>query len=98
MIERSLFPYAIIMQVSDRRHRAADHHPGQRPQLALVICATIIAIFPIISNTTVGCAASTGPPELFAVNRASRLQNLIYLRIRARYHSLAGLRVSSGWL
>jgi NitT/TauT family transport system permease protein len=67
-------------------------------QGALIICATIIAIFPIISNTTVGLrAVESGHQDLFAINRASRLQNLIYLRMpSALPYFFAGLRISSG--
>lgn len=99
MIERSFFPYAIILQVTPIVAIA----PliiilVKDTQLALIICATIIAIFPIISNTTIGLrSVDQGHQNLFAVNRASRLQNLIYLRIpSALPFFFAGLRVSSG--
>jgi len=98
-IERSLFPYAIIMQVTPIVAIA----PliiilVKNTQLALIICATIIAIFPIISNTTVGLrSVDQGHQNLFAINRATRLQKLIYLRIpSALPFFFAGLRVSSG--
>src|SRR5216684_1809156 len=83
IIERSFFPYAIILQVTPIVAIA----PliiilVKNTQGALIICATIIAIFPIISNTTVGLRSiDAGHQDLFAINRASRLQNLIYLRI-----------------
>ena len=76
IIERSFFPYAIIMQVTPIVAIA----PliiilVKNTQVALVICATIIAIFPIISNTTVGLrSVDQGHQDLFAINRASRLQ------------------------
>jgi NitT/TauT family transport system permease protein len=99
IIERSLFPYAVIMQVTPIVAIA----PliiilVKNTQLALIICATIIAIFPIISNTTVGLrSVDQGHQNLFAINRASRLQKLIYLRIpSALPFFFAGLRVSSG--
>jgi NitT/TauT family transport system permease protein len=99
MVERSLFPYAIILQVTPIVAIA----PliiilVKNTQVALVICATIIAIFPIISNTTMGLrSVDQGHQYLFAINRASRLQNLIYLRIpSALPFFFAGLRVSSG--
>jgi NitT/TauT family transport system permease protein len=99
IIERSLFPYAIILQVTPIVAVA----PliiilVKNTQAALVICATLIAIFPIISNTTIGLrSVDTGHRNLFAVNRASRLQNLIYLRIpTALPFFFAGLRVASG--
>ena len=99
IIERSLFPYAIIMQVTPIVAIA----PliiilVKNTQLALVICATIIAIFPVISNTTVGLrSVDKGHQDLFTINRASRLQRLLYLRIpSALPFFFAGLRVSSG--
>jgi NitT/TauT family transport system permease protein len=99
IIERSFFPYTVIMQVTPIVAIA----PliiilVKNTQGALVICATIIAIFPIISNTTIGLrSVDAGHQDLFAINRASRLQNLIYLRLpSALPYFFAGLRVSSG--
>jgi NitT/TauT family transport system permease protein len=99
IVERSFFPYAVILQVTPIVAIA----PliiilVKNTQGALIICATIIAIFPIISNTTVGLhSVDGGHQDLFAINRASRLQKLIYLRIpSALPFFFAGLRVSSG--
>lgn len=99
IIERSFFPYAIILQVTPIVAIA----PliiilVKNTQGALIICATIIAIFPIISNTTIGLrSVDSGHQDLFAINRASRLQNLVYLRIpSALPYFFAGLRISSG--
>jgi NitT/TauT family transport system permease protein len=67
-------------------------------QVALVICATIIAIFPMISNTTVGLrSVDPGLANLMRVYRASRMQTLLRLRIpSALGYFFAGLRISSG--
>ena len=99
IIERSFFPYAIILQVTPIVAIA----PliiilVKNTQGALIICATIIAIFPVISNTTVGLRSiDAGHRDLFAINRATRLQNLTYLRIpSALPYFFAGLRISSG--
>jgi NitT/TauT family transport system permease protein len=99
IIERSFFPYAIILQVTPIVAVA----PliiilVKNTQVALIICATIIAIFPIISNTTIGLrSVDQGHQDLFSINRSSRLQKLIYLRIpSALPYFFAGLRVSSG--
>ena len=99
IIERSLFPYAIILQVTPIVAIA----PliiilVKNTQGALIICATIIAIFPIISNTVVGLrSVEGGHKDLFAVNGASRMQNLMHLRIpSALPFFFAGLRISSG--
>lgn len=98
-IERSLFPYAVIMQVTPIVAIA----PliiilVKNTQIALIICATIIAVFPIISNTTIGLRnVESGQQNLFAINRATRLQSLIYLRIpNALPFFFAGLRIASG--
>jgi NitT/TauT family transport system permease protein len=99
IIERSFFPYAVIMQVTPIVAIA----PliiilVKNTQGALIICATIIAIFPIISNTTVGLRSiDPGHQDLFAINRASRMQSLVHLRIpSALPFFFAGLRIASG--
>jgi NitT/TauT family transport system permease protein len=99
IIERSFFPYAVILQVTPIVAIA----PliiilVKDTQGALIICATIIAIFPVISNTTIGLRSiDAGHQDLFAVNRATRLQKLFYLRIpSALPYFFAGLRISSG--
>jgi NitT/TauT family transport system permease protein len=98
-IEASLFPYAILLQVTP----VVAIAPliiiwVQDPTLALVICATIVALFPIISNTAQGLR-SVDPEllDLFRLNRATRLQTLLRLRIpSALPYFFAGLKVSSG--
>ena len=99
IIERSFFPYAVILQVTPIVAIA----PliiilVKNTQVALIICATIIAIFPIISNTTVGLhSIDSGHQDLFAINRASGLQKLVYLRLpSALPFFFAGLRISTG--
>lgn len=99
MIERSFFPYAVIMQVTPIVAIA----PliiilVKNTQVALIICATIIAVFPIISNTTIGLRSiDAGHQNLFAINRATRMQDLIYLRIpSALPFFFAGLKIASG--
>jgi NitT/TauT family transport system permease protein len=99
IVERSFFPYAVILQVTPIVAIA----PliiilVKNTQTALIICATIIAIFPVISNTTVGLRSiDAGHQDLFAINRASRMQSLVYLRIpSALPYFFAGLRISSG--
>ena len=68
------------------------------PFAAMVVCATVVAFFPVFSNTVAGLAAT--PPELldvFRLNGASRLQEIVRLRLPAAIpYFLAGLRVSGG--
>jgi NitT/TauT family transport system permease protein len=98
-IEVALFPYAVLLQVTP----VVAIAPliiilVKNTQVALIICATIIAVFPIISNTTIGLrSVESGHQNLFAINRATRLQSLIYLRIpSALPFFFAGLRIASG--
>ena len=68
------------------------------PVGAMVVCAALVALFPIISNTTLGLRSVD--PDLqsyFKLNRATRLQTLIRLRIpSALPYFFGGLRISSG--
>lgn len=68
------------------------------PFAALIACATIVAFFPVFSNTAAGLAAA--PPDLvdlFRLNGATRWQTMALLRIPAALPLfLAGLRISGG--
>jgi NitT/TauT family transport system permease protein len=98
-VEMSLFPYAILLQVTPVVAIAPLIIIWVKdPLAALVICATIVAIFPIISNTTLGLRSVD--PDLAALFRlygASRVDTLVRLRIpSAMPYFFAGLRVSGG--
>jgi NitT/TauT family transport system permease protein len=98
-IEVSLFPYAIILQVTPIVAIAPLIIIWVKdPTYALVICATIMALFPIISNTTLGLrSVNPGLLNLFRLNKASRWQTLYRLRIpSALPYFFGGLRISSG--
>jgi len=68
------------------------------PFASVVVCATIIAFFPVFSATAAGLA--TSPPELldlFRLNGAGRWDTLRLLRLPAALpYFLAGLRISGG--
>jgi NitT/TauT family transport system permease protein len=98
-IERGFFPYAVMLQVTPIVAVA----PliiilVKNTDAALIICAAIIAIFPIISNTTIGLrSVDRGLVNLMRVHKATPLQMLIRLRIpSALPYFFAGLRISSG--
>ena len=98
-IEISLFPYAVLLQVTP----VVAIAPliiilVKNTQLSLTICATLVALFPIISNTTLGLrSVDPGLANYFRMNRASRLKTLIKLRIPgALPYFFGGLRISSG--
>lgn len=71
-IERGFFPYAVMLQVTPVVAVAPLIIILVRDtQVALVICATIIAIFPMISNTTVGLrSVDPGLANLMRVSTA----------------------------
>jgi NitT/TauT family transport system permease protein len=99
-IERSLFPYAVLLQTTPIVAIAPliIIWMGSNTFAALVICAWIVAFFPIVSNTVLGLN-STDPSlvNLFKLNNASRWQTLWYLRLPSSLpYFLAGLRISGG--
>jgi NitT/TauT family transport system permease protein len=68
------------------------------PFASLVVCATIVAFFPVFANTAEGLASA--PPELgdlFRLYGAGRWRSLVLLRLPAALpYFLAGLRISGG--
>ncbi|MFD2183782.1 ABC transporter permease [Rhodoplanes azumiensis] len=99
LIEMSFFPYAVLLQVTP----VVAIAPliiiwVKEPTAALVVCATIVALFPIISNTILGLrSVNPGLLNLFRMNKATRLQELVRLRIpSAAPYFFGGLRISSG--
>jgi NitT/TauT family transport system permease protein len=99
ILELSLFPYAVILQVTPIVAIAPLIIIWVRqPFLALLVCAWIVAFFPIVSNTTVGLnSADRNLLALFRLYGASPGQTLLYLRVpTALPYFLAGLRISGG--
>ncbi len=98
-IESALFPYAVLLQVTPIVAIAPLIIIWVKdPTLSMIICASLVALFPIISNTTLGLRSVE--PDLqsyFKLNRASRWQVLWRLRIpSALPYFFGGLRISSG--
>ncbi|GIZ50512.1 ABC transporter permease [Noviherbaspirillum aridicola] len=99
LLEASLFPYAILLQVTPIVAIAPLIIIWVKtPLAALTICATMMALFPIISNTVLGLrSVNPGLLNLFRLNRASRWQTLVRLRIPSALPSFfGGLRISCG--
>src|SRR5947209_15275100 len=98
-LEKSLFPYAVILQVTPIVAIAPliIIWVGDI-KLSLLICAWIVAFFPILSNTIIGLnSADHNLINLFQLYGASRWQTLRYLRLPAALpFFLAGLRISGG--
>jgi NitT/TauT family transport system permease protein len=98
-LETALFPYAVLLQVTPIVAVAPLIIIWVKdPTASLVLCAALVALFPIIANTTLGLRSID--PDLqsyFVMNRATRLQTLLRLRIpSALPYFFGGLRISSG--
>jgi NitT/TauT family transport system permease protein len=99
-IERSFFPYAVLLQTTPIVAVAPLIIIWLKDNTfaALVVCAWIVAFFPIVSNTVLGLN-STDPSlaNLFKLNQANRWQTLWHLRLPTSLpYFLAGLRISGG--
>ncbi|MGH6622324.1 MAG: ABC transporter permease [Burkholderiaceae bacterium] len=98
-VELALFPVAIVLQVTPIVAIApliliyVDSVTA-----ALLICAWIVAFFPILSNTVIGLrAADPNLRDLFTLYRASRWQRLRWLLVpSALPYFIAGLKISGG--
>jgi NitT/TauT family transport system permease protein len=98
-VELSFFPYAVVLQVTPVIAIApliliyVDN-----VHAALLICAWIVAFFPILSNTTLGLnSADRNLLALYRLYGATRWQTLRYLRLpSAMPYFLAGLRIAGG--
>jgi NitT/TauT family transport system permease protein len=98
-IERAFLPFAVILQVTPIVAVAPliiIYVPST--YAALLLCALIVAFFPILSNTTIGLhSADHNLVDLFHLYGASRWQALLHLRLpSALPYFLAGLKVSGG--
>lgn len=99
-LELSLFPYAVVLQVTPVVAIApliiiwTDNNVA----LSLLICAWIVAFFPILSNTIMGLnSADHNLRNLFELYGATRWQTLRYLRLPAALpYFLSGLKISAG--
>ena len=99
LIEMSFFPYAVVLQVTPIVAIAPLIFIYVESKVAgLLICAWIVAFFPILSNTTLGLnSADHNLRDLFKVYGASRWQTLRYLQLPAALpYFLGGLRIAGG--
>ena len=98
-IELALSPYMVILQVTPVVAIAPlilIYAPST--QSALLICAWIVAFFPVLSNTTQGLKSTDhNLLNLFELYGASRWQTMIHLKLPAALpYFLAGLRIAGG--
>lgn len=97
-LEYSLFPYAVILQVTPVIAIAPLLLIYLPQQTAVVVCAFIVAFFPVLSNTTLGLnSVDRNLLGLFRLYGASRLQTLRFLNLpSALPYILGGLRIAGG--
>ncbi|PJE36589.1 ABC transporter ATP-binding protein [Pseudooceanicola lipolyticus] len=98
-IEMSFYPYAVILQVTPIVSIAPLIFIYVDSKIAgLLICAWIVAFFPILSNTTLGLnSADHNLRDLFKIYGATRWQRLRFLQLpSALPYFLGGLRIAGG--
>lgn len=98
-VEMSLFPFAVVLQVTPIVAIA----PliliyASSTTAALLICATLVAFFPLLSNTVIGLrSADHNLMDLFTLYRATTWQRLRYLLApSALPYFMAGLKIAGG--
>lgn len=99
LIELSFFPYAVVLQVTPVVAIAPLIIIWVNDAfLSLILCAWIVAFFPIVANATLGLhSADRGLSDFFRLCGASRWQRLCYLQMPAALPLfLAGVRISGG--
>lgn len=98
-VEMALFPYAVILQVTPIIVIAPLIFIYVESKIVgLLICAWIVAFFPILSNTTLGLnSADHNLRNLMELYGANRWQTLRYLRVPAALpYFLGGLKIAGG--
>lgn len=112
VIEYSLYPYAVVLQVTPVVAISPLLLIYLDQELAVLACAWIVAFFPVLSNTTLGLQSvdrnllelfdlygATRPPwaPAFVGRFLSRVKALWYLRRPAALpYFLAGLKIAGG--
>jgi NitT/TauT family transport system permease protein len=98
LLEFSLYPYAVILQVTPIVAIAPLLLIYLPQQAAVLACAWIVAFFPVLANTTLGLnSVDRNLAELFRLYGASRAQTLWYLKLPAALPAmLSGLRIAGG--
>jgi NitT/TauT family transport system permease protein len=98
VIENSLYPYAVILQVTPVVAIAPLLLIYLPQQAAVLTCAWIVAFFPVLANTTLGLnSVDRNLNELFRLYGASRWQTLRDLKLPAALpYMLGGLKIAGG--
>jgi len=99
LIEMSFYPFAVILQVTPIVAIAPLIFIYVDSRIAgLLLCAWLVAFFPVLSNTTLGLnSADHGLRDLFRIYGATRWQRLRFLQLpSALPYFLGGLRIAGG--
>lgn len=99
LFEMSFYPYAVILQVTPIVAIAPLIFIYIQSKLVgMLLCAWIVAFFPVLSNTTLGLnSADHNLRDLFSIYGATRWQKLRYLQLpSALPYFLGGLRIAGG--
>ena len=98
IVERAFVPFAVVMQVTPIVAIAPLLLVYLSSGGAVLACSFLVAFFPILANTTLGLnSVDHNLADLFRLHRASRLQQLLLLRLpSALPYFLGGLRIGGG--
>jgi NitT/TauT family transport system permease protein len=98
LVEYSLYPYAVILQVTPVVAIAPLLLIYLPQQGAVLACAWIVAFFPVLANTTLGLnSVDHNLIDLFRLYGASRRQVLWRLKLpSALPYILGGLKIAGG--
>ncbi|HEX3338003.1 MAG TPA: ABC transporter permease [Pseudolabrys sp.] len=98
LVGYSFYPYAVILQVTPVVAIAPLLLIYLPQPLAVLVCAWIVAFFPVLANTTLGLSSvDHNLLALFDLYKASRWQVLWNLKLpSALPQILAGLRIAGG--
>ena len=98
LVEYSFYPFAVILQVTPIVAIAPLLLIYLPQPLAVLVCAWIVAFFPVLANTTLGLnSIDHNLLALFDLYKASRWQVLRNLKLpSALPQMLAGLRIAGG--
>jgi NitT/TauT family transport system permease protein len=98
VIEYSLYPYAVILQVTPIVAIAPLLLVYLPQPAAVLACAWIVAFFPVLANTTLGLrSVDRNLADLFRLYGATRWQVLRELKLPAALpYILGGLKIAGG--
>jgi NitT/TauT family transport system permease protein len=97
-VEYALYPYAVILQVTPVLAIAPLLLIYLPQQGAVLACAWIVAVFPVLAHTTLGLkSVDHNLTDLYRLYGATRRQVLFHLKLpSALPHILAGIRIAGG--